>query len=419
MTGQSIVTATIATYAGGSVTATFNEQGGGSPAITQTSGPIDANGNFSLTAWDNSNAIYKPSTTTFIIVAIDGTTFSTTLSVTGTSVSISSAFANAPAPSGGVSQIVAGTNVTIDPTSGVGEVTVNSGGGGAVTFDQIGSGTNLSHGLVVGNGSVLTTASGGFINANEVNGVVIPASAAVIATNASSQFVAASVTGTGTTVVLAASPSLSGIPVAPTASAGTNTTQLATTAFVVGQAGTANPLIDGTAAPGVSLLYARQDHVHPTDTTRAPLASPALTGTPTAPTATAGTNTTQLATTAFVQTATANTLGGSLSNGNASVGAGAGTGGTATLTGLDGTHQLAIATGTLPTLSAAIASVTFTASRGHISYAVLTPANAATALLSGASMIFMSANSATGYTITGGTTPLTASTTYAWNVVAL
>ena len=37
--------------------------------------------------------------------------------------------------------------------------------------------------------------------------------------------------------------------------------------------------------------------------TYAPLASPALTGTPTAPTAGATTNTTQLATTAFVQTA--------------------------------------------------------------------------------------------------------------------
>ena len=42
----------------------------------------------------------------------------------------------------------------------------------------------------------------------------------------------------------------------------------------------------------------------------APLASPALTGTPTAPTATAGTNTTQLATTEFVQTAVANGGGG-------------------------------------------------------------------------------------------------------------
>jgi hypothetical protein len=39
---------------------------------------------------------------------------------------------------------------------------------------------------------------------------------------------------------------------------------------------------------------------------KAPLASPALTGTPTAPTATAGTNTTQVATTAFVSTAVSN-----------------------------------------------------------------------------------------------------------------
>jgi hypothetical protein len=67
---------------------------------------------------------------------------------------------------------------------------------------------------------------------------------------------------------------LTGTPTAPTASVGTNTTQIATTAFV--QAETA-PF--------------------------APLASPALTGTPTAPTASAGTDTTQIATTAFVQAA--------------------------------------------------------------------------------------------------------------------
>ena len=41
---------------------------------------------------------------------------------------------------------------------------------------------------------------------------------------------------------------------------------------------------------------------------KAPLASPALTGTPTAPTATAGTNTTQVATTAFVSTAVSNII---------------------------------------------------------------------------------------------------------------
>lgn len=65
----------------------------------------------------------------------------------------------------------------------------------------------------------------------------------------------------------------------------------------------ANPLMDGTATPGTSAKYAREGHRHPTDTTRAPLASPALTGTPTAPTAAAGTNNTQIATTAMVQAA--------------------------------------------------------------------------------------------------------------------
>ena len=79
-----------------------------------------------------------------------------------------------------------------------------------------------------------------------------------------------------------ASPTFTGTPAAPTAAVDTNTTQLATTAYVVGQ----GYLKSATAS-----------------TTYAPLASPALTGTPTAPTATAGTNTTQIATTAFVTAA--------------------------------------------------------------------------------------------------------------------
>lgn len=63
------------------------------------------------------------------------------------------------------------------------------------------------------------------------------------------------------------SPTFTGIPAAPTAAASTNTTQIATTAFVA--------------------------------TSFAPLASPALTGVPTVPTAAVGTNTTQAASTAF------------------------------------------------------------------------------------------------------------------------
>jgi hypothetical protein len=64
------------------------------------------------------------------------------------------------------------------------------------------------------------------------------------------------------------SPALTGAPSAPTATAGNNSTLIATTAFVAAS--------------------------------YAPLASPALTGAPTAPTASTGTNNTQLATTAYV-----------------------------------------------------------------------------------------------------------------------
>lgn len=77
----------------------------------------------------------------------------------------------------------------------------------------------------------------------------------------------ATVTGTGASV-LAASPTLTGTPLAPTATADTNNTQIASTAYVVGQAGTASPSMAGTAAVGTSLRYSRQDHVHPADTTK-------------------------------------------------------------------------------------------------------------------------------------------------------
>ena len=72
----------------------------------------------------------------------------------------------------------------------------------------------------------------------------------------------------------------------------------------------ATPSMDGTASTGTAKRFALQDHVHPSDTTKAPLASPALTGTPTAPTATTGTTTTQIATTEFVANAVAASTSG-------------------------------------------------------------------------------------------------------------
>ena len=85
------------------------------------------------------------------------------------------------------------------------------------------------------------------------------------------------VAGTAGNIGLALAPAGSGTVTAPTPSTNDNSTKVATTAFVIGQAGSATPLVNGTAASGSLLLYARQDHVHPTDTTRAPLASPNFT----------------------------------------------------------------------------------------------------------------------------------------------
>lgn len=70
-----------------------------------------------------------------------------------------------------------------------------------------------------------------------------------------------------------------GSSTATTQAVSTNNTTLATTAFVVGQAATVASPMDGTSTIGVSLTYARQDHIHASDTSRAPLASPTFTGT--------------------------------------------------------------------------------------------------------------------------------------------
>ena len=96
------------------------------------------------------------------------------------------------------------------------------------------------------------------------------------------------------------SPAFTGVPTAPTAAVGTNTLQLATTAYVLAAvaAGTAGVSTFNSRSGAVTLLAADLSAAG-----GALLASPALTGTPSAPTATAATSTTQIATTAFVHAA--------------------------------------------------------------------------------------------------------------------
>jgi len=66
--------------------------------------------------------------------------------------------------------------------------------------------------------------------------------------------------------------------------------------------GGGNGLVADAINDGTTTVAPSQNAVFDALATKADLASPALTGNPTAPTASQGTNTTQIATTAFVQT---------------------------------------------------------------------------------------------------------------------
>ena len=126
-----------------------------------------------------------------------------------------------------LASLTAGANITI--TSGAGSITI------AATSTAVATVSGGTTGLTF-TGTTALTLGGTLAVANGGTGV-------------------ASSTGTGSNV-LSIGPTFTGVPVAPTAAVNTNTTQLATTAFVIGQGYT-------------------------TGTGYAPLASPALTGAPT------------------------------------------------------------------------------------------------------------------------------------------
>ncbi|ENH0840042.1 phage tail protein [Escherichia coli] len=108
-----------------------------------------------------------------------------------------------------------------------------------------------------------------------------------------------------------ASPALTGTPTAPTATAGNNSTQLANTAFVqaalVAVIGGAPTTLDTLKeiATAINNDPNFSATINNALALKAPLASPAMTGTPTAPTAAQTVNNTQIATTEFVKSAIA------------------------------------------------------------------------------------------------------------------
>lgn len=98
-------------------------------------------------------------------------------------------------------------------------------------------------------------------------------------------------------------------------------------------------------------------------------------------------------------------------------GTGAGTTPTVAVAGTDLGGYISVTTGTLPTLSAVVATITFNIAYASAPKAIcLTPANSSAASLNGVNMVFIdqAGITTTTFAITAGTTALTAATAYKW-----
>ena len=156
---------------------------------------------------------------------------------------------------------VAGVGVTsLGGLSGVAQTFASGVAGTAPAINSSGT----IHTLNIPMASTATVTAGLL---SKVDYDLFNAKQAAFTTSASVEAAISDETGTGL-LVFNSSPTFIGVPLAPTAAISTNTTQIATTSFVLQQAATVAPLINGAAAVGTSLLYARQDHVHPVDTSR-------------------------------------------------------------------------------------------------------------------------------------------------------
>jgi hypothetical protein len=123
---------------------------------------------------------------------------------------------------------------------------------------------------------------------------------------------------TDTTLAPKTGAVLTGATAASTPAAADNSLKLSTTAYsdraatnaaaaiAVPAPSSANPIVNGAAAPGTATPYSRADHVHPTDTTLAPKTGAVLTSATAASTPAAADNSLKLSTTAYADRAATN-----------------------------------------------------------------------------------------------------------------
>jgi len=148
------------------------------------------------------------------------------------------------------------TNIAIGSAAGGSSTTTLNG-----TTNFVGPITGAINNITLGNGTAASTY-------NLFTGATVSGSTKTVAIGTGGLTGSTTNISIGSAAGGTSTTTLNGTTNGVTAAVDTNSVALATTAFVVGQAGSATPLVNGTAAVGTSLRYARQDHVHPTDTTR-------------------------------------------------------------------------------------------------------------------------------------------------------
>jgi Pectate lyase superfamily protein len=166
----------------------------------------------------------------------------------------------ATTPAGGAfTTLSASTSLTLGGAAVATQTWVTSQGYVTTPYSLPTASTTVLGGVKV-DGTTVTIASGVISSAGQTAAQVVAAIAAGNPGSFSTLVASGTVSGTGFTALLApyaplASPALTGMPTAPTAAASTNTTQLATTAFVIGQTGaqaTVTPQQFGAKGDGVT-----------------------------------------------------------------------------------------------------------------------------------------------------------------------
>jgi hypothetical protein len=221
-------------------------------------------------------------------LSVAGNVIAANISTSGTSGNITGANVIASTTLSATANITGGNIITAAAVSaasvsasgtviGAGNITgANFNTGGLVTATGNVTGGNIATaGLitVTGNVQAVGNVSGGnILTANLVQGTTLSATGNVIGGNLNAvglslsgnviSGIATTANITGANIIATAAMTVSGNASSGTAAADTNTTQLATTAFVVGQASAVTPTSIGTNTTGTSLRYARADHTH-------------------------------------------------------------------------------------------------------------------------------------------------------------